>query len=169
MFKMFYPSTWVKCTTWTIWISKCLARPLHGHRSVPHRRVLPKNQMLMILVVSFSVNGNAGVQSRLRQTALTMDAAIAGRKDAGTLIVTLRSFKNCFFEFLSPGHEHYTLAQQFHSFMGKQANIFVSLADESWVYSWLFVLSVHQDACVGTIRNSRMKTSECLRSLKWYK
>ena len=27
------------------------------------------------------------------------------------------------------------LAQQFHSFMGKQANIFVSLADESWVYS----------------------------------
>jgi hypothetical protein len=102
--------------------------------------------MLMILVVSLSVNGNAGVQSRLRQTALTMDvgeasrvasrvAAIAGRKDAGTLIVTLRSFKNCFFEFLSPGHEHYTLAQQFHSFMGKQANIFVSLADESWVYS----------------------------------
>ena len=56
--------------------------------------------MLMILVVSFSVNGNAGVQSRLRQTALTMDvgetsrvasrvAAIAGRKDAGTLIMTL--------------------------------------------------------------------------------
>ena len=167
---MFYPSTFVECTTWTIWISKC-SRPLHGHRSVPHRRVLPKNQMLMILVVSFSVNGNAGVQSRLRQTALTMDAAIAGRKDAGTLIVTLRSFKNCFFEFLSPGHEHYTLAQQFHSFMGKQASIFVSLADESWVYSysWLFVLSVHRDACVGIILNSRIKTSECLRSLKWYK
>ena len=59
-----------------------------------------------------------------------------GKKDAGTLIVTLRSFKNCFFEFLSPGHEHYTLGQQFHSFMGKQASIFISLADESWVYSY---------------------------------
>jgi len=54
---------------------------------------------------------------------------------AGAGVKASLSFRNCFFEFLSPGHEHYTLAQQFHSFMGKQANIFVSLADESWVYS----------------------------------
>ena len=40
-----------------------------------------------------------------------------------------------FFECLNPGHAHYTIAQQFHSFIGKQANIFVSLADDSWVYS----------------------------------
>ena len=40
-----------------------------------------------------------------------------------------------FFECLNPGHEHYTISQQFHSFMGKQSNIFISLADLSWVYS----------------------------------
>jgi len=40
-----------------------------------------------------------------------------------------------FFEFLNPGHAQHKIAHQFHSFICKQANILVSLADDSWVYS----------------------------------
>jgi hypothetical protein len=103
----------------------------------PVRLILGENGTL----IQIDIPGDAPRSGRKRKglpesivesTGITSASAGAG---AGAGAGASVKAKVSFFEFFNPGHAQHKIAHQFHSFIGKQANIFVSLADDSWVYS----------------------------------
>ena len=97
----------------------------------PVRRILGESGTL--IQVDSPGGAKSGRKGKGLPDSIVESTGASASASAGAGVKASLSFRNCFFKFLSPGHENYTLAQQFHSFIGKQANIFVSLADESWV------------------------------------
>ena len=96
----------------------------------PVRRILGENGTLIQIDIPGDAPRSGRKRKGLSESIVESTGASAGA-GAGASVKANVSF----FECLNPGHAQHKIAQQFHSFIGKQANIFVSLADDSWVYS----------------------------------
>jgi len=96
----------------------------------PVRRILGENGTLIQIDIPGDAPRSGRKRKGLAESIVESTGASAGA-GAGASVKANVSF----FECLNPGHAQHKIAQQFHSFTGKQANIFVSLADDSWVYS----------------------------------
>ena len=98
----------------------------------PVRRFLGENGTLIQIDIPGDAPRSGRKRKGLPESIVENTGASAGAgAGAGASVKANVSF----FECLNPGHAQHKIAQQFHSFIGKQANIFVSLADDSWVYS----------------------------------
>ena len=96
----------------------------------PVRRILGENGTLIQIDIPGDAPRSERKRKGLPESMVESTGASAGA-GAGASVDANVSF----FECLNPGHAQHKIAQQFHSFIGKQANIFVSPADDSSVYS----------------------------------